>query len=55
MVATCRLNAHDLEAEPAELDRRRAAWLRPDPATPAAPWPSTPPLVGGADEGAVCG
>ena len=45
----------DLEVDPEELDRRRQASKAPSPAVPAAPGPSTRPLVGGADQGAVCG
>jgi dihydroxy-acid dehydratase len=45
----------DLEVDPAELDRRRQAWQPPPPRYTRGALAKYAALVGGADEGAVCG
>jgi dihydroxy-acid dehydratase len=45
----------DLEVDQAELERRRAAWTRPAPRYPTGALAKYARLVGGADQGAVCG
>jgi dihydroxy-acid dehydratase len=45
----------DLEVDPAELDRRRAAWKPPEPRYARGALAKYAALVGGADQGAVCG
>ena len=45
----------DLEVDEAELERRRAAWKRPAPRYPTGALAKYARLVGGADQGAVCG
>jgi dihydroxy-acid dehydratase len=51
-VATRRL---ELEVDPAELDRRRQAWKPPEPRYARGALAKYAALVGGADQGAVCG
>jgi dihydroxy-acid dehydratase len=45
----------DLEVDEAELERRRAGWTRPAPRYPTGALAKYARLVGGADQGAVCG
>jgi dihydroxy-acid dehydratase len=45
----------DLEVDDAELERRRAAWKRPAPHYTSGVLAKYARLVGGADQGAVCG
>jgi dihydroxy-acid dehydratase len=45
----------DLEVDDAELERRRAAWKRPTPRYTSGVLAKYARLVGGADQGAVCG
>jgi len=45
----------DLEVDPAELDRRRQAWKPPEPRYARGALAKYAMLVGGADQGAVCG
>jgi dihydroxy-acid dehydratase len=45
----------DLEVDDAELERRRAAWKRPAPHYSSGVLAKYARLVGGADQGAVCG
>jgi dihydroxy-acid dehydratase len=45
----------DLELDDAELERRRAAWKRPTPRYTSGVLAKYARLVGGADQGAVCG
>jgi dihydroxy-acid dehydratase len=45
----------DLEVDDAELERRRAAWKRPTPRYASGVLAKYARLVGGADQGAVCG
>ena len=45
----------DLEVDDAELERRRAAWKRPSPHYTSGVLAKYARLVGGADQGAVCG
>jgi dihydroxy-acid dehydratase len=45
----------DLEVDDAELERRRAAWKRPTPRYTSGALAKYARLVGGADQGAVCG
>jgi dihydroxy-acid dehydratase len=45
----------DLEVDQAELERRRAGWKRPAPRYPTGALAKYARLVGGADQGAVCG
>jgi dihydroxy-acid dehydratase len=45
----------DLEVDEAELARRRAAWRRPEPRYTRGALAKYARLVGGADQGAVCG
>jgi dihydroxy-acid dehydratase len=45
----------DLEVDHAELERRRAAWKRPSPHYTSGVLAKYARLVGGADQGAVCG
>jgi dihydroxy-acid dehydratase len=45
----------DLEVDPAELDRRRQAWKPPQPRYTRGALAKYAALVGGADQGAVCG
>jgi dihydroxy-acid dehydratase len=45
----------DLEVDPAELDRRRQAWKPPEPRYARGALAKYAALVGGADQGAVCG
>jgi dihydroxyacid dehydratase/phosphogluconate dehydratase len=45
----------DLEVDPAELDRRRQAWKPPQPRYARGALAKYAALVGGADQGAVCG
>jgi dihydroxy-acid dehydratase len=45
----------DLELDDAELERRREAWKRPTPRYTSGVLAKYARLVGGADQGAVCG
>jgi dihydroxy-acid dehydratase len=45
----------ELEVDPAELDRRRQAWKPPEPRYTRGALAKYAALVGGADQGAVCG
>ena len=45
----------DLEVDPAELERRRQAWTAPEPRYARGALAKYARLVGGADQGAVCG
>jgi dihydroxy-acid dehydratase len=45
----------DLEVDPTELDRRRQAWKPPQPRYVRGALAKYASLVGGADQGAVCG
>jgi dihydroxy-acid dehydratase len=45
----------DLEVDPEELDRRRQAWKPPEPRYTRGALAKYAALVGGADQGAVCG
>ena len=45
----------ELEVDPAELDRRRQAWKPPEPRYARGALAKYAALVGGADQGAVCG
>jgi dihydroxy-acid dehydratase len=45
----------DLEVDQAELERRRTAWTPPAPRYPTGALAKYARLVGGADQGAVCG
>jgi dihydroxy-acid dehydratase len=45
----------ELEVDPIELDRRRQAWKPPEPRYARGALAKYAALVGGADQGAVCG
>jgi dihydroxy-acid dehydratase len=45
----------DLEVDPTELDRRRQAWKPSEPRYARGALAKYAALVGGADQGAVCG
>jgi dihydroxy-acid dehydratase len=45
----------ELEVDPGDLDRRRQAWKPPEPRYARGALAKYAALVGGADQGAVCG